>query len=227
MVEPNIDGLIEAGVQTTQDMIAKKGKNRNAKEIPFDIDGHTYMLDSQEEWCMFNWVKEMKERGLLLDYIYQPEHWDLTPKYDYEPFPPVDIKKRGGKVERKMKFLMHPHIYTADFTLTFDAKNLKLMDYLAQVFKLRCDDVKEGKITVVVDVKGTFMANDARSFPINQKMMMLVHNIYVNKFVPKEAFKKLGVPKRCTTTMKSGKASKVFKGMDFMGTVLQKFGLVV
>ena len=72
------------------------------------------------------------------------------------------------------------------------------------------------------------MSNDGgRSFSINQKLMVAVHNVYVNKFVPKEAFKKLGVPKRCTTTMKSGKASKVFKGMDFLETVLQKFGLVV
>ena len=221
-----IDNLIAQGVQTTQDMIAKKGKNRNAKEIPFDIDGKTYMLDSQEEWCMFNWIKEMKERGLLLDYVYQPPHWELTPKFDYEPFPPVDVKKRGGKVERKMKFLMHPHVYTADFTLTFDARNLKLMEYLSQVFKLRCDDVKDGKMTLVVDVKGTFMSNDGgRSFSINQKLMMSVHNVYVSKFVPKVAFKKLGVPKRCATTMKSGKASKVFKGMDYVETVLKGYGL--
>lgn len=222
----DIDNLIEAGVQTTQEMEVKKGKNKNAKEIPFDIDGKTYMLDSQEEWCMFNWIKEMKERGLLLDYVYQPPHWELTPKFDYEPFPPVDVKKRGGKVERKMKFLMHPHVYTADFTLTFDARNLKLMGYLGQVFKLRCDDVKDGKMTLVVDVKGTFMSNDGgRSFSINQKLMMAVHNIYVQKFVPKVAFKKLGVPKRCATTMKSGKASKVFKGMDYVETVLKGYGL--
>lgn len=222
----DIDNLIEAGVQTTQEMEVKKGKNKNAKEIPFDIDGKTYMLDSQEEWCMFNWIKEMKERGLLLDYVYQPPHWELTPKFDYEPFPPVDVKKRGGKVERKMKFLMHPHVYTADFTLTFDARNLKLMGYLGQVFKLRCDDVKDGKLTLVVDVKGTFMSNDGgRSFSINQKLMMAVHNIYVQKFVPKVAFKKLGVPKRCATTMKSGKASKVFKGMDYVETVLKGYGL--
>ena len=222
----DIDNLIEAGVQTTQEMEVKKGKNKNAKEIPFDIDGKTYMLDSQEEWCMFNWIKEMKERGLLLDYVYQPPHWELTPKFDYEPFPPVDVKKRGGKVERKMKFLMHPHVYTADFTLTFDARNLKLMEYLSQVFKLRCDDVKDGKMTLVVDVKGTFMSNDGgRSFSINQKLMMSVHNVYVRKFVPKVAFKKLGVPKRCATTMKSGKASKVFKGMDYVETVLKGYGL--
>ena len=55
----NVDSLIEQGVQTTCDMQTKKGKNRNAKEIPFDIDDKTYMLDSQEEWCMFNWIKEM------------------------------------------------------------------------------------------------------------------------------------------------------------------------
>ena len=222
----NIDNLIEAGVQTTQEMEVKKGKNKNAKEIPFDIDGKTYMLDSQEEWCMFNWIKEMKERGLLLDYVYQPPHWELTPKFDYEPFPPVDVKKRGGKVERKMKFLMHPHVYTADLTLTFDARNLKLMGYLGQGFKLRCDDVKDGKMTLVVDVKGTFMSNDGgRSFSINQKLMMSVHNVYVSKFVPKVAFKKLGVPKRCATTMKSGKASKVFKGMDYVETVVKGYGL--
>lgn len=67
-----IDNLIDQGVQTTNDMELKKGKNRNAKEIPFDIDGRTYMLDSNEEWCMFHWVKEMKEHGLLLDFTYQP-----------------------------------------------------------------------------------------------------------------------------------------------------------
>ena len=203
-------------------MEVKKGKNKNAKEIPFEIDGHTYMLDSQEEWCMFNWIKEMKERGLLLDYVYQPEHWDLTPRFEYTPYPVMKDKK--GNV--KTKFLMHPHVYTADFKLMFDANNLNLMSYLGQVFKLRLDDVQDGVLTLVVDVKGTFMSNDGgRSFSINQKLMMAVHNIYVSKFVPKEAFKKLGVPKRCTTTMKSGKASKVFKGMNFVETVLKGFGL--
>ena len=203
-------------------MEVKKGKNKNAKEIPFEIDGHTYMLDSQEEWCMFNWIKEMKERGLLLDYVYQPEHYDLSPRYEYTPYPVMKDKK--GNV--KTKFLMHPHVYTADFKLMFDANNLKLMNYLGQVFKLRLDDVQDGVLTLVVDVKGTFMSNDGgRSFSINQKLMMAVHNIYVSKFVPKEAFKKLGVPKRCTTTMKSGKASKVFKGMNFVETVLKGFGL--
>ena len=203
-------------------MEVKSGKNKNAKEIPFEIDGHTYMLDSQEEWCMFNWIKEMKERGLLLDYVYQPEHYDLSPKYEYTPYPVVKDKK--GNV--KTKFLMHPHIYTADFKLMFDANNLKLMEYLSQAFKLRLDDVKDGVLTLVVDVKGTFMSNDGgRSFSINQKLMMSVHNIYVQKFVPKLAFKKLGVPKRCLTTMKSGKASKVFRGMNYMDTVLKGFGL--
>ena len=171
---------------------------------------------------MFNWIKEMKERGLLLDYVYQPEHWDLTPRFEYTPYPVMKDKK--GNV--KTKFLMHPHVYTADFKLMFDANNLNLMNYLGQVFKLRLDDVNDGVLTLVVDVKGTFMSNDGgRSFSINQKLMMAVHNIYVSKFVPKEAFKKLGVPKRCTITMKSGKASKVFRGMNFVETVLKGFGL--
>ena len=171
---------------------------------------------------MFNWIKEMKERGLLLDYVYQPEHYDLSPRYEYTPYPVMTDQQ--GNV--KTKFLMHPHVYTADFKLMFDANNLKLMNYLGQVFKLRLDDVQDGVLTLVVDVKGTFMSNDGgRSFSINHKLMMAVHNIYVSKFVPKEAFKKLGVPKRCTTTMKSGKASKVFKGMNFVETVLKGFGL--
>ena len=203
-------------------MQIKKGKNKAAKEIPFEIDGRTYLLDSQEEWCMFNWIKEMKEHGLLLDYVYQPEHYELSPKYEYIPYP-TKVDKKGNV---KKKFLMHPHIYTADFKLMFDCRNEKLMEYLSQAFKIRDDDTKDGILTLVVDVKGTFMSNDGgRSFSINQKMMMMVHNVFVNKFVPKEAFKKLGVPKRCTTTMKSGKASKVFKGMNFLETVLKGYGL--
>ena len=122
-----IDNIIESAVKTTNDMELKKGKNRNAKDIPFDIDGRTYMLDSNEEWCMFNWVKEMKEHGLLLDYIYQPPSYVLSPKYEYVSYPP----KANKKGEMKSKFLMHPHIYTADFKLVFDASNLKLMEYLS------------------------------------------------------------------------------------------------
>lgn len=122
-----IDNIIESAVKTTNDMELKKGKNRNAKEIPFDIDGHTYMLDSNEEWCMFNWIKEMKEHGLLLDYIYQPPSYELSPKYEYVPYP----SKANKKGEMKSKFLMHPHIYTADFKLVFDASNLKLTEYLS------------------------------------------------------------------------------------------------
>lgn len=204
-------------------MEVKKGKNKNAKEIPFDIDGHTYLLDSQEEWCMFNWIKEMKERGLLLSYDYQPKSYELSQRYEYVPYPPVTSKKG----ELKSKFLMHPHIYTADFIIRFDANNMKLMEYLSKSFKIRVDDVKDGVVELVVDVKGTFMSNDGgRSFSINQKLMMMVHNVYVNKVVPKEMFKKLGVPKRCFTTMKSGKASKVFKGMNFLETELKKNELI-
>ena len=204
-------------------MELKKGKNRNAKEIPFDIDGHTYMLDSNEEWCMFNWIKEMKDRGLLLGYEYQPKSYELSHRYEYVPYP--EVKSKKGEV--KSKFLMHPHIYTADFIIRFDANNLKLMEYLSKSFKIRVDDVKDGVVELVVDVKGTFMSNDGgRSFSINQKLMMMVHNVYVNKVVPKELFKKLGVPKRCFTTMKSGKASKVFKGMNFLETELKKNELI-
>ena len=113
---------------------------------------------------MFNWIKEMKERGLLLDYVYQPEHYDLSPRYEYTPYPVMKDKK--GNV--KTKFLMHPHVYTDDFKLMFDANNLNLMNYLGQVFKLRLDDVQDGVLTLVVDVKGTFMSNDGgRSFSIN------------------------------------------------------------
>ena len=43
-----------------------------------------------------------------------------------------------------------------------------------------------GKLVIVKIVKGTFMSNDGgRSFSINQKMMMMVHNVYGNNFIPK------------------------------------------
>ena len=219
-----VDSIIDNGVTITQDMEIKRGKNRNAKEISFEIDGHTFLLDSQEEWCMFNWVKEMKEHGLLIDYVYQPPAYELSPKYEYVPLWSKTTKKPKAP---QPKFLMHPHVYTADFQLKFDANNVKLMEYLSQSFKIRVNDVKDGIVTLVIDVKGTFMSNDGgRSFSINQKMMMMVHDVYVNKVVPKEMFKKLGVPKRCMTTMKSGKASKVFKGMNFLETELKKFDLL-
>lgn len=72
---------------------------------------------------MFNWIKEMKDRGLLLGYEYQPKSYELSHRYEYVPYP--EVKSKKGEV--KSKFLMHPHIYTADFIIRFDANNLKLM----------------------------------------------------------------------------------------------------
>ena len=133
---------------------------------------------------------------------------------EIEAISPIDVLKRAG----------------ASVTLAALKKEPGLKVRGSHDVWFQCDalldDVKDDVITLVVDVKGTFMSNDGgRSFSINQKLMMAVHNIYVQKFVPKVAFKKLGVPKRCTTTMKSGKASKVFKGYNFVETTLNGFGL--
>lgn len=198
---------------------ANKGKK---KQILFNDTIHNQVVDvdSNEEWYAFAWAVELVEMGLAKDFEYQPPTFDLSPKFVYVPyvFP--------GKKRPKEKFLFHPHVYTADFRITVFLDTEKAVDYFSQAFKIdeksvRTDD-ETGKpvADIWLDVKGTWIRK-GESFSINQKLVFEKHGIYINKFIPKQAFAKLGCPKMAVQTP-AGNASKVFAGMKFMSRVWEE-----
>ena len=201
-------------------MVDKTGANKGKKkQILFNDPIHNQVVDvdSSEEWYTYAWVVELQEMGLIKDFEYQPECFPLSPKFVYTPY------TAPGSKPMKERFLFHPHVYTADFKLTTFIDSDKAVNYFSQVFKIDKGSVRKDADTgrlvtdIWLDVKGGWMRQN-EAFSINQKLVFEKHGVYINKFIPKQAFQKLGCPKLATQTP-MGRASKVFGGYKFASTI--------
>lgn len=173
------------------------GKNKRRQIAYFDsVHNVNVECDSQEEIDVFNWMIEAVNRGLVIDFAYQPPSYKLS-----------DTVKYIG-LDNKERTLFREHIYSPDFKLTFcPAKAMKL----AKELKVSINQADANELPVYIDVKGTFARSDGgRSFSINQKWVMQKHGIYIYKLVPKDFFKLFGVPKASTLTAKTKKPRKMF-----------------
>ena len=174
------------------------GKNkRSTITIDDPIHGKTgYELDSAEEWYFYQWLIEAYKLGIVIDFEYQPASFQITEKFKYVP--------AFGNPKKKEKHLLADHEYTADFRITFDKK---YGEKLSEYFKIPVEAINlQGNPNVWVDVKGGFnrFAGD-RNFSIHQKLVWDKYRVYVQKVVPEELFKKLGVPDAAKYTIKTKK----------------------
>lgn len=188
------------------------GKNRKSELEIFDPNLNDVIhLDSMEEWQVYNWVLELFELGVLKKYEYQPPEFNLTSKYQYVPL--------FNNPKKREKSLLQSHIYTADFKLEFP---IQYGELLSKYFKISEQMVKDDSIILYLDIKGTFQKNGgARTFSINQKLVYEKYGVYVQKVVPQDLFKELGIPVRCLKGYK-GRPSKIFASYNFAKTVFGK-----
>lgn len=165
-----------------------KGKNSRS-----NISGYGIIFDSKEELDFYEWLIEAKDFGFVTNFSYQPESFTLF----------------NGVKNNKDKFVIRPHIYTADFKIEFTDKwNSFRKDNKIKVF-----DKFESQLTYV-DIKGGFsIYDDGRSFIINQKWVMSKYGIYIWKIVPIKFFETTWLPKRCVFTRKTNKISKRYSSL--------------
>lgn len=185
------------------------GKNKKSNIEILDPNLNELIhLDSLEEWQIYNWVLELCKLGVIKSYEYQPTEFQLSQSILYVPL--YDNPKN------KSKSLLRSHEYTADFKIEFYETYGKL---LSQYFKIDKSMLDNDILTIYIDVKGTFQRNGGdRSFSINQKIVYDKFGIYVQKVVPQDLFKTLGIPIRCLKGYK-GKPSKIFNGYNFAKTI--------
>ena len=165
-MDNNFDDIIdEMSGKFDQKVILSKGKNNRS-----DIIAYGYRFDSKEELDVFEWILEAKEIGFVDEYEYQPKSFEL-----YE----------GLKNERG-KFVVRPHVYTADFRLTFTDKWIEFR----KMNKIKVFDKLDEK-NIYIDVKGSWsLYDDGRSFQINHKWTLSKYGIYVWKIIPIKFFEK-------------------------------------
>lgn len=164
------------------DAIVQRGKNNRS-----DVVAYGHRFDSKEELDVYEWLLESKELGFIESFEYQPKSFEL-----YE-----------GLKNSKGKYVVRPHVYTADFKVNFTDKwidfrkkhNIKIFDKLDE----QC---------IYIDVKGTWSKfDDGRSFQINFKWTLSKYGIYVWKVIPLKFFEKTWLPKNCVLTRKTHKIS--------------------
>ena len=186
-------------------------KNAKSKIKYKDIE-----VDSQEEYQFFCWLDEAKELGIVKEYEYQPTPFTLTEPEKYLP------AFHTGKGKRVQKTLLQGHIYTCDFKVLFNSDYLEI---LCKAFKIQDNQLWEeydNTAVVFMDIKGGFNRHGGdRLFSIHQKLVYQKYSIFVEKVVPKNLFKKLGVAKANLLTP-TGRASQVFGGYNYIAT---QFGL--
>ena len=153
-------------------------------------------IDSNEEYYVFNWVMDAHDLKIVKEFEYQPKEFLLTEKFKYVP--------AFGNPKQKEKHLLADHVYTADFKITFDKQ---FGEKLSEYFKIPIEAIDaNGNAVVYMDVKGGFNKfGGDRNFSIHQKMVWDKYRIYVQKVVPEEMFKKLGVPEAAKYTIKTKK----------------------
>lgn len=184
------------------------GRNKRRTILANDyVHNLTIEADSDEEIDTLEWLCEAYNKGLILDFQYQPRSFQLSESISY------------NTIDGKSRSLFREHIYSPDFSIFLNPnKNLEL----SKEFKIPKEKLNVDKLEIVVDVKGTFAKSDGgRSFTINQKWVYDKYNVYVYKLVPKEFFKKFGVPQNCILTKKTKKPRKAFIGYKTLAEVFQ------
>lgn len=170
------------------DAIWKSGKNSRS-----DIYEYGYHFDSKEELDVYEWIDEAKRIGFVENFIYQPPSFTLF----------------DGRKNDKNKFIVRPHIYTADFKLIMTDKWLNFR----KNNKIKIFDKFDEK-EIYIDVKGTWSRfSDGRDFQINFKWMLDKFNIYVWKVIPIKFFEKTWLPEKCVVTRKTKKISSKYKNL--------------
>lgn len=195
------------------------------------------------EW----WLDELKDAGFVLSYK-RCDTYDLIPPFAF------DVKQHYKTKEPLIKTInvLRQIRYTPDYEVVFSKKllaklfcQIKGRDILdngrenvpgniyQEVLFMSADDSSEDSITLFFDVKPPnsvikFAGANAssRDFPIKQRLMYSVHNIFVNKVVPYGdkncLFCKTFLPKRYKWTDKS-KALRKLKDYEAKAKTLNQY----
>lgn len=174
------------------------GKNKRRQLLAID-DVHNMQLsvDSQEEIDCLAWLCEAQKSGIINDFTYQPKSFKLFDAAKYQD------------ITNKTRSLFREHEYTADFVMSLDPN--KWLD-LSKELKISYSELSNNICSVFIDCKGTFNKTE-RAFGYNQKWLWQKFKTYVYKLVPKDFFKRFGVPMKCVLTNKTKKPRKMFEGM--------------
>lgn len=171
--------------------------------------------DSAEEAEFDAWCQEAVQLGLASKVTYHPPSLELAPRQTYEKV--VHMKTKTKRVDA---FLLHPHSYTADFTLDLTEVGKVFLHGRGLLYTCHIDDI------MWIDVKGGFSPyHDEKQFVINQKWVYDKFEVYVHKVIPRKWFLKTWVPKMARTSPKKGKLRNCYAKCKVMDDIRKELGI--
>ena len=158
------------------------------------------VFDSKEEIYIYWLLMEIKNRRIIKEIEVHPRSFNLVPGCSYKYY----VKLKTKVSEKEGSLFKGGHGYTPDFRIVWDTEAPEFSQYVywlgqefgsmnaktAAPFIAQSDNYKR---ISWLDVKGGYaIYNNHREFIINQKLMMQVYGIYVQKVEPDKLFKKVG-----------------------------------
>lgn len=174
-----------------------------------------YPLYRSDEEVFFHWyLEDLIEAGFIDKWNYEEETYEL---FDQVKIPWMEQMKTMVK-QREFEALK-PSKYTPDFNFYWNEKAKGVfvggMPTIVKPFFAGSEFLNfTDQPKSVIDVKGSSKSkgkknSSAITFPLKQKFMWMVHNIFVHKVVPQEIFEKTFTPHRYLYTNKSGAKRKI------------------
>lgn len=176
-------------------------------------------FDSDEEYQFYHWLGDAISIGLVKGWQYHVQTFQLSGRKTIRL--PAPIKSDLTRV--KPKFLLHPQQYTPDFVFGISMEFMHKIGYKVKMYP----PSHKLSLIIIVDVKGGFIGqrnNSAITFPVLQKWLCDKQDIYVNKVIPKELFKKTWCPKAIAFVRGGATRSKTWKDCLLLHEWIDKQG---
>jgi hypothetical protein len=182
-------------------------------------------FESQEEWYFSWWLNDLKEKGIIKKYTYEPNKFILSKAKSY---PIKRLLKTKDRVDQLS--LLQEHIYTPDFLVEWNK------EWQNKFYRLIQDEECTNKpdffaITsrqneehyTFFEIKPQFDQNNmTRLFIITQKWLYDKYGIYVEKFEVPTMFKRTFTPGRYLLTDKSRLKRKIKFDIKLIDKYLEK-----
>ena len=140
------------------------------------IDINKLRSDAEKEF--YAWLLESEQAGLIQDIQYESQSFELISKKTI-----IIEKQLKTKTKTIEKTLLLAHSYTPDFVFKVSNERFKQLFYAGS------------NNLCFTDIKGTWSNRGSlQEFSINKKLMFDRFNIYINKIIPADIFKKTFCP---------------------------------
>ena len=165
------------------------------------------LFDSNQQYQIHCWLKQLEQINIVSDIIHQPESFVLF----------QGIQKPNKK--NKLVYFVRPHVYTADFKFKLNKQKFCKLFSTTEQSTVQQSILKDIFVysqqinydQFYFEVKGGYnQFQSISNFGINSKWLIQKHNIYVQKVVPQQLFKKTFVPKCIQRTPKTNQIKKKF-----------------